>query len=62
MQGGFLEQKMYVVEHWAECQNFQPYPMDGDADDSVEYQQVFQAVKYPKALEAFYECVPCLHG
>lgn len=53
---------MYVVEHWAECQNFQPYPMDGDADDSVEYQQVFQAVKYPKALEAFYECVPCLHG
>ena len=51
-----------MVEHRAECQDGQSHPMDRNADDSEEYQHVIQSVKYPKALETFYECVPCLHG
>ena len=61
IQGDFLEQKMYVVEHRAECQDCQSHPMDCNADESEEYQQVFQAIKYPKALETFDERMPCFH-
>ena len=52
---------MYVIEHRAECQDCQTHHTDCNADYSEEYQQVFQAVKYPKALETSYERMPCFH-